>query len=101
MKKLANYINGADVTPISNQYIDNFNPSVGEVYSLIPDSDERDVELAYQAAEKAFETWSKTPAEKRFKILNRIAELIDLKMMNLHWPKVLTKENLFGWPKLK
>ena len=79
MKKLANYINGADVTPISNQYIDNFNPSVGEVYSLIPDSDERDVELAYQAAEKAFETWSKTPAEKRFKILNRIAELIDLK----------------------
>lgn len=79
MKKLANYINGADVTPISNQYIDNFNPSVGEVYSLIPDSDERDVEMAYEAAEKAFETWSKTSSEKRFKILNRIAELIDLK----------------------
>ncbi len=79
MKKLANYINGADVTPVSNQYIDNFNPSTGAVYSLIPDSDERDVELAYQSAEKAFEIWSKTPAEKRFKILNRIAELIDLK----------------------
>ena len=46
---------------------------------MIPDSNERDVEMAYQAAEKAFETWSKTPAEKRFKILNRIAELIDLK----------------------
>ncbi len=79
MKKLANYINGEDVTPISNRYIDNFNPSNGEVYSMIPDSNERDVEMAYQAAEKAFETWSKTPAEKRFKILNRIAELIDLK----------------------
>lgn len=79
MKKLANYINGADVTPKSNQYIDNFNPSLGEVYSLIPDSDEGDVEMAYQSAETAFETWSKTPAEKRFKILNRIAELIDLK----------------------
>lgn len=79
MKKLANYINGADVTPVSNQYIDNFNPSTGAVYSLIPDSDERDVELAYQSAEKAFEIWSKTPAEKRFKILNKIAELIDLK----------------------
>ena len=79
MKKLANYINGEDVTPISNRYIDNFNPSNGEVYSMIPDSNERDVEMAYQAAEKAFETWSKIPAEKRFKILNRIAELIDLK----------------------
>ena len=79
MKKLTNYINGADVTPINNQYIDNFNPSNGEVYSLIPDSDEQDVEQAYQSAEKAFESWSKTPAEKRFKILNRIAELIDLK----------------------
>jgi aminomuconate-semialdehyde/2-hydroxymuconate-6-semialdehyde dehydrogenase len=79
MKKLANYIDGVDFAPISNHYINNFNPSTGDVYSLIPDSDERDVEMAYEAAEKAFETWSKSPSEKRFKILNRIAELIDLK----------------------
>jgi aminomuconate-semialdehyde/2-hydroxymuconate-6-semialdehyde dehydrogenase len=79
MKKLANYIDGVDFAPISNHYINNFNPSTGDVYSLIPDSDERDVEMAYEAAEIAFETWSKSPSEKRFKILNRIAELIDLK----------------------
>ncbi len=79
MKKLSNYINGADTAPQSNNYLNNFNPSTGEIYSLIPDSDEQDVELAYQAAEKAFETWSKTSSEKRFKILNRIAELIDIK----------------------
>ena len=68
MKKLANYIDGVDFAPISNHYINNFNPSTGDVYSLIPDSDERDVEMAYEAAEKAFETWSKSPSEKRFKI---------------------------------
>lgn len=79
MKTLTNYINGTDEAPKSGQYIDNFNPSNGEVYSLIPDSDERDVEEAYKSAEKAFESWSKTSAEKRFKILNRIAELIDEK----------------------
>lgn len=79
MKTLSNYINGTDEAPKSGQYIDNFNPSNGTVYSLIPDSDERDVEEAYESAEKAFETWSKTSAEKRFKILNRIAELIDEK----------------------
>lgn len=77
MKTLTNYINGTDEAPKSGQYIDNFNPSNGEVYSLIPDSDERDVEEAYKSAEKAFESWSKTSTEKRFKILNRIAELID------------------------
>jgi aminomuconate-semialdehyde/2-hydroxymuconate-6-semialdehyde dehydrogenase len=75
MQKIANYINGALVEPTSKQYIDNYNPSTGTVYSLCPDSDERDVELAYQAAEAAFEGWSNTPTEKRSRI---IAESIKL-----------------------
>ena len=57
MLKLKNYINGELVEPISNQYIDNYDPSRGVVYSLIPDSDERDAELAIQAANEAFKTW--------------------------------------------
>ena len=35
------------------------------------------MEAAVQAAQKAFPTWSVTPVEERFKILNRIAELIN------------------------
>ena len=53
MQKIANYLNGVLVEPASKQYIDNYNPSTGAVYSLCPDSDERDVEAAYQAAEAA------------------------------------------------
>lgn len=77
MQKLQNYINGEFTNPISGNYIDNYDPSIGKVYSLIPSSDDKDVELAKNAAKNAFEKWSTTPAESRFKVLNRIAELID------------------------
>jgi len=77
MQKIANYINGALIEPTSKQYIDNYNPSTGTVYSLCPDSDERDVELAYQAAEAAFEGWSNTPTEKRSRIMVHISELLE------------------------
>ncbi|WP_161889772.1 aldehyde dehydrogenase [Pontibacter russatus] len=77
MRKLQNYINGQLTPPVSGQYIDNYNPATGEVYSLIPDSDAQDVELAVLAAQAAFPSWAKTPAEKRGQLLMRIADLID------------------------
>ena len=74
---LENFIGGNFIAPLSGQFIDNFNPATGEVSGQIPDSNEKDVAVAVQAAQKAFTTWSVTPLEKRFEILNRIAELID------------------------
>ena len=76
-EKIANYIGGSLSAPINGKYMDNVNPATGEVYSQIPDSDSKDVEEAVGAAKAAFAGWSTTPAEERFKILNRIAELID------------------------
>ncbi len=78
MLQLLNYINGELISSHSQQFMDNYNPATGKVYSLIPDSDEKDVEDAYQAAKNAFLAWKNTSNEDRFKILNRIAELIDL-----------------------
>jgi aminomuconate-semialdehyde/2-hydroxymuconate-6-semialdehyde dehydrogenase len=77
LDKIKNYIGGHLIEPVSGKFIDNFNPSLGEVYSLIPDSDERDIELAVQAAEKAFPSWSVTPVEERSKIMFRLAGLIE------------------------
>jgi aminomuconate-semialdehyde/2-hydroxymuconate-6-semialdehyde dehydrogenase len=77
MDKIQNYINGKLVEPQSGKYLDNINPAEGKVYSLIPDSDAVDVQLAVDAAKKAFKTWSGMPANKRADILNKIAELID------------------------
>ncbi|KAK3604985.1 hypothetical protein CHS0354_000650 [Potamilus streckersoni] len=48
-----------------------------EVYSQAPDSDERDVDNAVQAAQRAFPTWSKTSLEKRYEILIKISQLIE------------------------
>ncbi len=74
MEKLANFINGAYQAPIDNQYIDNFEPATGEVYSLIPNSNEKDVEMAVQAAEKAFPIWSKMTIEERSEIMMRLSQ---------------------------
>jgi len=77
MLKIENYINGELVKPVSKKYLDNFNPATGEVYSLIPDSDEKDVEAAVEAARKAFPAWSKMSAEQRHDLLMRIVLLIE------------------------
>jgi len=77
MQKIANYINGEMVAPQSATYIDNFEPATGQVYSQCPDSDENDVQAAVEAAEAAFDDWAAMPADKRSKILLRLAQLID------------------------
>lgn len=79
-KYIKNYINGALVPAESGEYLDNYNPSTGKVYSYIPDSDENDVRNAVNAAEKTFPIWSKMGLEKRFRILNRIADVIEQNM---------------------
>ncbi len=83
MKKIQNYINGELLEPISLQYIENTDPSRGKVYSLIPDSDERDVQKAVEAAKSAFPEWSVTPKEKRSQLLLKIASLIQQNLNRL------------------
>ncbi|MEK7486502.1 MAG: aldehyde dehydrogenase [Planctomycetota bacterium] len=80
MKQIQNYIQGEWLPPISQHYLENFEPATGKRYSQIPDSDERDIALAITAAENAFPKWSNTPAEERAKILFRIAQLLEEKL---------------------
>ena len=75
MEKLKNYINGALTTPYSNNYINDYNPATGEVFTMLPDSGEEDVQLAVESAEKAFDKWSNTTVEKRSEYLMKIAHL--------------------------
>ncbi len=77
MEKISNYIGGEMVQPASGEYLDNFDPSTGAVYSLIADSDDRDVHLAVEAAKAAFPAWSVTSAESRHDILMRLVGLIE------------------------
>jgi aminomuconate-semialdehyde/2-hydroxymuconate-6-semialdehyde dehydrogenase len=77
MQKILNYINGELIEPLSKTFFENINPATGEAYSLIPDSDERDVQLAVDVAAKAFPGWSTMPVAKRSGILLKISALID------------------------
>ena len=77
MQSIKNYINGELIGPVGKKYLDNYNPATGKVYSLIPDSDEKDVQLAVDAARAAFPKWSHTPKEERSKVMMKIADLID------------------------
>ncbi len=77
MITIQNYINGEIVNAQSNEYLDNYNPSTGQVYSKIANSDHVDVDAAFQAAIIAQPQWENTSAEDRFRVMNKIAELIE------------------------
>lgn len=74
---IQNYINGKFVSPIGDQWLDNYNPSNGEVYGQIPNSSNEDVKHAYSAAKAAFPSWSKTSLDERSRILIKISEVLE------------------------
>lgn len=81
--ELENFINGQFAPPSSKTYIPSFNPATGIQINDIPNSNEHDVETAVEAASKAFPAWSTLASEKRFLILNRIAEGIEKNLNEL------------------
>ncbi|MCG8603419.1 aldehyde dehydrogenase family protein, partial [bacterium] len=83
MITISNYIDGELTPPISGEYLDNYEPAIGAVYSRTPDSDTKDVEAAVQAAQSAFHGWSATTAAERAAVINRIADLIDANLPRL------------------
>ncbi|MEQ9263410.1 MAG: aldehyde dehydrogenase [Owenweeksia sp.] len=77
MKKIQNYIGGKLLEPVGGKYLDNYDPSRGKVYSLIPDSSADDIQEAVEAAQKAFPQWSARSAKERSEIMSRVSTLID------------------------
>jgi aminomuconate-semialdehyde/2-hydroxymuconate-6-semialdehyde dehydrogenase len=77
---IQNYINGQDVNPIQDNWIDNYCPANGEVYGQIPNSTKEDVAKAYKSAKSTFKQWSETSFEERSRIMLRISELIESKI---------------------
>ena len=81
--KLKNFIGGDFLEPTLGNYIENMNPATGKVISLLPNSTHEDVQLAVEAATIAKKSWATTSGEDRFKILNKIADLIESKLDEL------------------
>ena len=77
MEKIYNYINGELVEPVSGNFFENFNPATGQPYSLIPDSNYEDINIAVKSAKQAFESWSQTTKKQRSDLLMDLADKID------------------------
>lgn len=72
-----NFINGQYCDPLSENWLENVDPSKGSVCGKVADSDSKDVSAAVDAASAAFPAWSQMPTEQRSAILLKIADGID------------------------
>src|SRR5882724_658875 len=71
------FINGEFVAPKSGKYFDSINPANEQKLADIALAGRDDVEAAYVAAQRAFESvWGKMPGRERAKYLYRIARLL-------------------------
>lgn len=75
--KYDNYIGGKWVAPVDGAYFDNVSPVTGKVFCQIARSNEKDVNLALDAAHAAREAWGKTSYATRANILNKIADAME------------------------
>lgn len=81
--KILNYSNGSYQPPASGEWLDNYEPASGTVYSQIPNSNAEDIAVATAFAKAAFASWSQTTIEERSRILLKIADGIEARLQLL------------------
>jgi succinate-semialdehyde dehydrogenase/glutarate-semialdehyde dehydrogenase len=69
------YIDGQFIHGGGRPEQDILNPATNQVIGKLPHATREDLDLALAAAQRAFETWRKTPPLERSKILRKVAEL--------------------------
>jgi aldehyde dehydrogenase len=72
--RYANFIGGVWTAPVRGKYFENITPVTGRAFCEVPQSTHEDVDLALDAAHKAFPAWSTTSATHRADVLLRIAD---------------------------
>lgn len=77
MEQLLNLIDGKSQPAVGGTWIDVHAPATGQVYAQLPDSDQRDVDAATEAAHRAFPAWNALGREGRSAALLRLAQLIE------------------------
>ncbi len=77
MEVLLNLIDGELRPAQSGGWLPVHEPATGNVFAHLPDSDDRDVEAAVEAAQRAFPAWNGSGREARSQALSRLARLIE------------------------
>ncbi len=76
-EKYDNYIGGKFVPPVDGEYFDNISPVDGKPFTKAARSNEKDIELALDAAHKAAPEWNSSSAAERASLLNKMADVIE------------------------
>ena len=74
--RCAGYIDGKWVSETAHGTYPVTNPANDEVLALLPRCKEAETDAAIEAAERAFQSWRKTPAQQRADILRRWFDLV-------------------------
>ena len=77
-RQLLNFVDGDFQSAQSGETLDIVNPSTGEVYATSPLSGDADVDVAFRAAQQAFDgAWRDTTPGERMGYLLKIADAIE------------------------
>ena len=76
MSEIAHFINGQIVSGHSTRFQDVFNPATGNADKTVILATENDVDDAVNAASAAWPEWSKTPALRRSRILDKFKNIL-------------------------
>src|SRR4051812_22990731 len=77
MATIGNLVGGKSVATTSGRTSPIFNPATGEQIAELGQSSVGDVDLAVQAAKRAFPAWSTTPPLKRARFMFKFKELLE------------------------
>ncbi|PFG43464.1 betaine-aldehyde dehydrogenase [Isoptericola jiangsuensis] len=78
--RFQNVIDGRSLDAASSATYDVVDPATGEVYATAPLSGADDLDAAYAAAARAFETWGRTTPAERGLALLRIADALEARV---------------------
>lgn len=83
-EKIKNYINGKSQDSVSGKTLESINPAnTKDVVGIVPKSNQKDIDIAVNAAREAFHKWRLVPAPKRGEIIFKAGELLQKKKQEL------------------
>ena len=76
--RFRNWIDGEACDAANGAWLESVDPARGEVWALVPDGREADVERAVRAARRAFREgpWRLLSAAERARLLRRVGDLV-------------------------
>jgi malonate-semialdehyde dehydrogenase (acetylating)/methylmalonate-semialdehyde dehydrogenase len=91
MRDIRHFVNGSSFEGASGRFGDVFNPNTGEIQARVQLATAGELDLAVQAALKAFPAWSATNPQRRARVMFEFKRLVEANMQDL--AEILSSEH--------